>query len=151
MNVFERVKSALRRSGRGDRIRTVKLNETGGELLDSTPMAPPIGFTRQPSMFDIMRKMIADREIELAQQGYETPEEADDFDVGEDFDPSSPYEHDFDPPAPSPKVPSAALSKAAEPPSDGPGTPPVDPARDGSPAPAQGGPAIPQPAKLPAI
>lgn len=34
---------------------------------------------------------------EAAQAGYESFEEADDFEVGDDYDPSSPYETDFDP------------------------------------------------------
>lgn len=140
MSITEKVKSLLRFSGRVDtRIRDVKLNEAGSEILDSTPMEPPLGYNPQPSMFDVMRKMISDRERELKAAGFETPEEADDFDVADDFDPSSPYEHDFDPPAP-PEVPSGAPAKPQDPPADGPATPPAPAASAGSPAP-QGGPA----------
>lgn len=140
MSIAEKVKSLLRFSGRVDtRIRDVKLNEAGSEILDSTPMEPPLGYNPQPSMFDVMRKMISDRERELKAAGFETPEEADDFDVADDFDPSSPYEHDFDPPAP-PEVPSGAPAKPQDPPADGPAAPPAPPAPAGSPAP-QGGPA----------
>lgn len=145
MSLSERIKSALRFSGRVDtRIRDVKLNEAGSEILDSTPMEPPLGYVAQPSMFDVMRKMISDRERELSAAGFETPEEADDFDVDDDFDPSSPYEHDFDPPAdlsalPS-EVPPVASGTPPEPPADGPATPPAPAAPAGSPAP-QGGPA----------
>lgn len=147
MSLTERIKSALRFSGRVDtRIRDVKLNDAGSEILDSTPMEPPLGYISQPSMFDVMRKMISDRERELSAAGFETPEEADDFDVDDDFDPSSPYEHNFDPPAdpaalPS-EVPPAASGKPQEPPADGPATPPAPAAPAGSPAP-QGGPAKP--------
>lgn len=143
------IKNRLRHSGRdeADRTRKQVLDDTGGEILDSTPMQPPLGFQKTPSMFDVMRKMIADRERELAQAGYETAEEADDFDVDDDFDPSSPYEHNFDPPAEPqllPEVPPVASGKAAEPPSDGPGTPPADPARDGSAAVPKAAPAAPK-------
>lgn len=134
MSVMDRIKSVLRTRGRDeeDRLRSCKLDARGSEILDSIPMEPPLGFKSQPSMFDVMRKMIADREREIAQAGYETPEEADDFDVDDDFDPTSPYEHNFDPPAPLPsEVPPAASGKPSDPPSDGPGTPLAHPAGDG--------------------
>lgn len=148
MNI-DRVKNAFKRivgdkvekRGRETRKRFGALDSSGAEILDSTPMQPPIGYNPQPSMFDVMRKMIADHQRELAEAGFETPEEADDFDVDDDFDPTSPYEHDFDPPADPSKVPPVASGEVQDPPSDGPGTPPAEPARDGSPAPAQGGPA----------
>jgi len=138
MSVIDRIKSVVRGRGRdeSERLRSEKLDARGSEILDSTPMEPPLGYRKQPSMFDVMRKLIADREFELSQAGFETPEEADDFDVQDDFDPSSPYEHNFDPPASpdtsSPEVPPGASGKAVKPPSDGPGTPPADPAGDGS-------------------
>lgn len=78
------------------------LTETGGEIPDPVPMDPPIGYRAQPSMFEVIRKMIKDEKLKqaLEEEGLETPEDADDFDVGDDPpDPSSPYEHNFDPPA----------------------------------------------------
>lgn len=127
-----KLKNALRFSGRSERSRKANLDDTGGEILSSVPMQPPVGFRREPSMFDIMRDMIARERMELENAGFETPEEADDFDVDDDFDPSSPYEHNFDPPAPS-EVPPVASPVASDPPSDGPGTtppaaPPAQPA-----------------------
>lgn len=75
------------------------LDQEGREILDTTPIAPPIGFHKEPSMFEYMREMI--RSARLAEEaeaaGLETFEEADDFDVADDFDPSTPYENDFDP------------------------------------------------------
>lgn len=79
---------------------------------------------------------------EAAAAGYESFEEADDFEVGDDFDPSSPYETDFDPtpvaelrrrqqeaeappPAPSPEPKKKASADKAETVIDG--TVPVDP------------------------
>lgn len=75
------------------------LTRDGRERPNPTPMAPPIGYKKQPSLIDTVRQMVRSEKLkaELEQQGLETPEEADDFDVGDDYDPSSPYEHNFDP------------------------------------------------------
>lgn len=84
------------------------------ELPDPTPMAPPVGFTRRPPLHLQIREMVQ-RELSLAaaHHGYESAEEADDFDVGDDFDPESPYEHNFEPPAfvPTPAEQVAKLEK----------------------------------------
>lgn len=71
----------------------------GKEFLDPTPMAPPLGYKQQPSMVDHIRNMIRSEKLrqEALDAGYETFEEADDFDVGDDIDPHSPYEVDFEP------------------------------------------------------
>lgn len=76
-----------------------KLNEAGQEILDPVPMAPPVGYVREPSMADRIRDMVRGEHLRLAalSAGQETFEEADDFEVGDDFDPSSPYEDTFDP------------------------------------------------------
>lgn len=77
------------------------LDAEGREILDTTPIAPPIGFHQQPSMFEYVREMVRSERLkaELEAQGLESFEEADDFDVDDDFDPTTPYENDFDPPA----------------------------------------------------
>lgn len=79
------------------------LNEHGQELPDPTPMAPPIGFKRQPTMVEYIRDMVRSERLrqEAEAMGHESFEEADDFDVGDDddFDPKSGWENDFDPPA----------------------------------------------------
>lgn len=72
----------------------------GRELLDPVPMSPPVGYKKQPSMFDTIRGMV--RSARLAEEaeaaGMETFEEADDFDIEDDPpDPSTPYETRFDP------------------------------------------------------
>lgn len=87
-----------------------RLNEKGQEIPDPTPMAPPVGFKRQPSLSEQIRQMILSEKLrqEAEEMGYETFEEADDFDVDDDFDPSTPYEEVFDPqpqPAPAPVEP----------------------------------------------
>lgn len=68
------------------------------EFPDPTPMAPPVGFTRRPPLHQLIREMVQ-RELSQSAEhaGMETAEEADDFDVGDDYDPDSPFEHDFEP------------------------------------------------------
>lgn len=75
--------------------------ETGHVVPDPTPMAPPIGYKRQPSMVEIVREMVRSERLaaEVGAAGYETFEEADDFDVGDEPDDlKSGFENDFDPP-----------------------------------------------------
>lgn len=76
------------------------ITEDGREVVDPTPMAPPVGYRRQPSMVEIVRQMVRSERLraEAEAADMETFEESDDFDVGDDFDPTSPYENEFDPP-----------------------------------------------------
>lgn len=92
------------------------LDQGGRETLDPTPMAPPIGYNKQPTMVDHIRNLVRSERLaeEVRRAGFETAEEADDFEVGDDFDPTSPYEHNFDPPV-------AALDPSPEPPPQAPG------------------------------
>lgn len=115
---------------------TPYLDESGREVVSSTPVAPPIGYVKQPSLYEQMRAMVR-QELSAAAEaaGAESFEEADDFDVG-DFDPTSPFEEVFDPTpvselrrraaeaeASSPAEPVASPSgSASAPPSEGPGS-----------------------------
>lgn len=76
------------------------LTESGYEVVDPTPVEPPIGYFKQPSMVEHIRAMIRAEELrkEAEAAGLETFEEADDFEIGDDYDPTSPYEESFDPP-----------------------------------------------------
>lgn len=76
------------------------VNEKGQEVPDPTPMAPPVGYVKQQSLAEQIREMVRSEKLrlEVEAQGLETFEEADDFDIGDDYDPSSPYENEFDPP-----------------------------------------------------
>lgn len=70
-----------------------------GETVDPTPMAPPIGYKKQPTIWEQQRALIrSEMSRHAAEQGMETFEESDDFEIGDDYDPNSPYESDFDPP-----------------------------------------------------
>lgn len=83
------------------RVKTNKkyLDHTGAELPDPTPMAPPIGWKPSDPLHKRIREMIISEKLrmEAAAAGMETLDEADDFDVGDDYDPASPYEEHFDP------------------------------------------------------
>ena len=84
------------------------LNESGDEIIDPKPMALPVNFKKPPTLAEQIRQMVRDERIQqgINQAGYETMDEADDFDIGDDYDPSSPYEMDFDPGNPDLPVPS---------------------------------------------
>lgn len=113
MDIFRRVKrylspeayAALDKRNRevvvegGELARVPTHDEQGRELPDPVPLAPPVGWHAQPSMFDVMRDMIRGEHLKAfaESQGSETWEEAQDFDVGEDEFPGSPYEGEFEP------------------------------------------------------
>lgn len=74
----------------------------GRELLDSTPMAPPVGYKKQPSMVEIIRNMVRSERLksEAEAAGKESFEDADNFEVADDEGelPRSTFENEFDPP-----------------------------------------------------
>lgn len=92
--------------GRVKRPAHTNLYRDGREYPDPTPVAPPIGFIKQPTMAETMRAMIQSQELRraAAESGQETFEEADDFNVGDDYDPTSPYEEQFEPLIPGPNI-----------------------------------------------
>lgn len=71
----------------------------GREIPDPVPLAPPVGYYREPSLVERIRAIVRSEQLASVARsaGIETFEEADDFDVGDDYDPSSPYEADFEP------------------------------------------------------
>lgn len=75
------------------------LNEFGQEVPDPVPMAPAVGYQRQPSMEERIVQMIRGEHLRLAAEasGYESFEESDDFDVGDEVEPASQFEEQFDP------------------------------------------------------
>jgi len=62
------------------------LNKDGTPILDPTPLAPPIGYKKAPSMIDIVRDMVRGERLkqEALAAGFETFDEADDFDVDDE-------------------------------------------------------------------
>lgn len=75
------------------------LDEQGHEVVSNVPEAPPLGWKRQPTMVDHIREMVRSERLrqEAEAAGAETFEEAEDFDVGDDLDLSSPYEAEYEP------------------------------------------------------
>lgn len=72
-------------------------NPDGEAMLDPKPMQPPLGYKRQPSLADQIRQQVLAAKLEALDALEETEEEADDFEVGEDFEPVSPHENDHIP------------------------------------------------------
>lgn len=78
-----------------------KMDELGREIPDPVPRAPPVGFRRELSMAERVRRMVRSETLALEAEraGYESFAEADDFDVDDEMaDPETPYEALFDPP-----------------------------------------------------
>lgn len=69
-------------------------NELGQEVPDPVPVAVPAGWTRPEPLADLIRRMVrTEFSRAAAEEGEESFEEADDFDVeDEDPDPLSAYE-----------------------------------------------------------
>lgn len=73
----------------------MQYDEYGQELPDPTPLELPVGFTRPPTLAEMVAKLVIDPQIqaELNRAGIETEEEANDFDVEDEMpDPTSPYQ-----------------------------------------------------------
>lgn len=68
------------------------------EYFDDTPVAIPVRFTRQQTLTEQIRNLIRSEAIraEALEAGFESFEDADDFDVGDDYDPRSPHELSLD-------------------------------------------------------
>lgn len=117
------------------------IDAAGREVGDPTPMAPPVGYQRPMHLWDQMREMMRQERLLADQAEPESFEEADDFDVGDDYDPTSPHEEVFEP-VPVRELKRRFLADAEEarrraqeaPPAspDGsPSPPPADPPSDG--------------------
>lgn len=112
------------------------LTPFGSEIPDPTPVAPPVGYKRQPTMVEHIRNMVRSERLrqEAEAMGMDTFEESEDFDVGDDDDdPHTPYENDFDPPIDVIReAVEAERTRTATPPSPSP-----EPPSGGSPAPTK--------------
>lgn len=71
-----------------------RLDEFGAEVLDDTPVALPVRFKRPQNLIDQVREVIHQEGLRAQDAGYESFEEADDFDVDDDPELKSPYEVD---------------------------------------------------------
>jgi len=103
------------------------LDERGREKPDPVPLSPPLGYKKQPSLAEQIRAMVRSEKLrqEVEEAGMETWDEADDFDIGDDYDPRSPYEEVFDPgPPPAPQEASPTPPAPTPAPTPPEGTPP---------------------------
>lgn len=66
----------------------------GREFPDPTPMSPPVGYVKQDSLAEQIRRVVRSEKLAMEAEaaGYESFEEADDFDVEDDPLPMSAYE-----------------------------------------------------------
>lgn len=73
----------------------VRIDDKGREVLDTTPVTLPVRFRRGENISDQVQRLVAmELSKRAAAEGYETFDEANDFDVGDDYDPRS--EHEID-------------------------------------------------------
>lgn len=76
----------------------VRQDEKGREIPDPKPLELPIGFKRPESLAEQVQRLVRNQVSQYAaMHGEETFEEADDFDIEDDVDPTTPYEVEFDP------------------------------------------------------
>lgn len=78
-------------------LHDLRHDKEGREHLDPTPMQPPLGYKRQPSLSEQIRAQVAAHHAALLDHDPESLEEADDFDVDDEIDPHSKWENDFEP------------------------------------------------------
>lgn len=72
-------------------------NEFGEELLDDTPRKVPLKHSRTPTLREQILQAVRQEKLLEDDAIGETEDEADDFEVGEDFEPISAYENDHIP------------------------------------------------------
>jgi hypothetical protein len=90
--VYKKVKQLRVKKNQG-------IDKKGKELVDSKPLAAKLGFKKEKSLQEKIRDMVRNERLmqDLDRVGMETFEDADDFNIGDDFDLHSPYENEFDP------------------------------------------------------
>lgn len=75
------------------------LDDNGHEIPDPQPVEIPARFKRPETLAEQIRRVTQGAlSLQAKEQGFETFEEAEDFEIDDDsFDPTSPYEEIFDP------------------------------------------------------
>lgn len=114
-----RVKPRISISAYFSKLLGRRTTEDGREIVSSVPMAPPIGYNKQPTMIEHIRNMVRSEHLRRAAEeaGVETFEESDDFDVEDDPFPRGAYEFDESElePGQEPATTSAVASPPAAP------------------------------------
>lgn len=76
----------------------ILMDEYGREIPDPHPMEIPLGHKRPETLAEQVQRLVRHSvSAYAALHGHETFAESEDFDVEDDFDPSTPYEEEFDP------------------------------------------------------
>lgn len=71
------------------------LDDQGREVLDDTPVAIPVRMKRAETLLEQVQSVVrGELSRQAMAEGLETFDEANDFDVGDDYDPRSEYEVD---------------------------------------------------------
>jgi len=70
-----------------------KWNDKGEQIPDDTPVEIPVGFQKPEDLQDMIRRLVRNEAFARTQQGVETFQEAEDFDVGDEPDLTTPYQH----------------------------------------------------------
>lgn len=102
-----------------------RFDENGHEILNPTPMQPPLGYKPSLSLAEQIRLQV--RQLKsLEDMEPETEEEADDFDIEDDPQPASRWENDMVPSIKESRARAreleAQLRRYAKPPTEEPGT-----------------------------
>lgn len=76
-----------------------RLDENGHEVPDPTPLAIPVGAKKPESLEERIRRLVRSERFgnAMSEQGFETFEESEDFDIEDDPVTNTPYEEFFDP------------------------------------------------------
>lgn len=76
-----------------------KHDENGGEICDPIPMQPPLGYRKTLSLSEQIVQQVRIAQLKILEDNmvHETDDEADDFEVGDDFEPLSKHENDHMP------------------------------------------------------
>lgn len=76
-----------------------KHDENGGEVIDPTPMQPPLGYKKSLSLSEQIAQQVRLAQLRILEDNAvaETEDEADDFEIGEDYEPLSKYENEHMP------------------------------------------------------
>lgn len=95
---------------------TSGIDKQGREHPDPVPTAPPLGYSPPPDLLSMIRNVVQSEQLrqKAEQEGFDTFEEAEDFDLEDDpLDPLTDYEKVFEPP-PQPVVsPSTPVAETA--------------------------------------
>lgn len=121
-------------------------NELGQEVPDPVPVAPPIGFVREPPLHERIRAMVQAEWLRAKEaKEVESPEEADDFRMPDDDDPrearyalepgfEDEWEENYNPPEDFKEMKQRLIDAGWKPPEKGQEVSAVKPAKSDAPA-----------------